>query len=83
MTPSDNGLRHRYLEVLMDQVRDCRFPSPTMMDRIEAAVGDRESAEQYVEALIDLISAERYPSPQMLDRVSGLLDVLDRRGAGI
>jgi hypothetical protein len=81
MTTSDNGPRHRLLEILMEQVRSCRYPSPTMMDRIEKAVADRGSAEEYVNTLIDLLEGERFPSPQLLDRVSGLLNALDRAAA--
>ena len=73
-------LRQAYLDVLMEQVRSCRFPSPTMMDRLEQTIGDREGAEEYVRTLIETIGDERYPSPMMLERVAGLLDVLDRAG---
>jgi hypothetical protein len=72
-----NDLRQRYFDVLMEQVRGCRYPSQMMMDRLERAIADRESAEEYVGTLIDLLSADDYPSPGLLDRVSGLLDVLD------
>lgn len=77
MSPSDGNLRQRYLEILMDQVRDCKYPSPTMMDRIESTVTDRESAEEYVHALVDLVAADRYPSLMLLDRVKGLIDALE------
>ncbi len=70
-------LRDQFVDILLEQVRSCRYPSPTMMDRIEQAVGDRRGAEEYISSLLDRISAERYPSPQMLDRLSGLLDALD------
>ena len=73
-------LRQAYLDILMEQVRSCRFPSPTMMDRLESTVRDRQAANDYVGALLDLLGEERYPSPQMLDRVAGLLDALDRAG---
>lgn len=70
-------LRQAYFDILMEQVRSCRYPSPTMMDRLEEAVRDRASAEDYVNALLQTMSEERYPSPQLLDRVAGLIDVLD------
>ena len=70
-------LRQAYFDILMEQVRSCRFPSPTMMDRLEEAVRDRRSAEEYVHSLLQTMSEERYPSPQLLDRVAGLIDVLD------
>ncbi|HET6964463.1 MAG TPA: hypothetical protein VFH58_06790 [Acidimicrobiales bacterium] len=70
-------LRQAYFDILMEQVRACRFPSPTMMDRLEEAVRDRETAEEYVRAILETMSEERFPSPMMLDRVAGLIDVLD------
>ncbi|HET9077953.1 MAG TPA: hypothetical protein VFN68_13545 [Acidimicrobiales bacterium] len=74
-------LRQEFTQILLDQVRDGRYPSPTMLDRIEAVIGDRASAEEYVAGLLDLLAADRFPSPMMLDRVAGLLAVLDA-GAG-
>ena len=74
-----DGLRQAYFDLLMGQISNGRYPSPTMMDRIEAAVGDRESAENYVQALIDLSAGERFPSPMMLDRLNRLIDVLEPR----
>ncbi len=70
-------LRQAYFDILMEQVRSCRFPSPTMMDRLEEVVRDRRTAEEYVNVLLETMSEERYPSPMMLDRVAGLIDVLD------
>lgn len=71
--------RDRYLEILLEQALSCRYPSPTMLDRIEQAVGDRASAQAYVSSLLDGVAAERFPSPTMLDRLSGLIDALEPR----
>lgn len=73
-------LRQAYLDMLMEQVRDCRYPSPTMMDRLEEAIGDRTNAEEYVRTLIDRMGEQRHPSPMMLERVAGLLSVLEAAG---
>lgn len=70
-------IREAYLALITEQARGCRFPSPTMLDRIEAAIADREDGEDYVLTLIDKLSQERFPSPTMLDRISGLVDRLD------
>jgi hypothetical protein len=80
MTQSGRDLRQQYYEMIMDQVRSNRFPSPTMLDRIERSVGDRATAEEYIRSLIEKMGDERFPSPAMLDRVSGLIDILDARG---
>lgn len=70
-------LRQQYLDMLMEQVRSNRFPSPSMLDRIEKSVGDREAADQYVRSLIETLAQERFPSSGMLDRLAGLIDALD------
>ena len=73
-------LRQAYLDMLMEQVRSCRYPSPTMMERLEGTIGDRQNAEEYVRTLIDTMAEERFPSPMMLDRVAGLLEAFERAG---
>ena len=77
---SGDGLRQAYLELLMGQVIDGRYPSPTMLDRIEAAIGDRPAAEAYIRALLEVSGDARFPSPTMLDRLDRLIDVLEPRG---
>jgi hypothetical protein len=76
MATSD--LRMAYLDLLMNQVLSCKFPSPPMLDRLEAAIRDPETGEEYVRALIDLISEERFSSPAMLERVSALIYAIER-----
>jgi hypothetical protein len=74
---AEQGLRDRYLSVLTEGIQNCRYPSVTMMDRMERSITDRESAEHYVEVLLDSVSQDQYPSPMMLDRIAGLLAVLE------
>ncbi len=73
-------LRQAYFDILMERVGSFRYASPMMMDRLEKACPDRESAEEYVRTLIDAVSKERYPSPQLLERISNLIKVLERDG---
>lgn len=73
-------LRKAYFDVIMQQVRSCRFPSPTMLDRIEQSLADRRHAEQYAYALLDSIAGCDHPSPMMLDRAAALVDRLERAG---
>lgn len=73
----NSPLRQAYVDLLMEQLTSPRYPSVTMLDRIEAAIADRESAEAYVRALIDKMTEGQYPSPTMLDRVNTLIDQLD------
>ena len=74
-------LRSRYIEILLDQVGAGRYPSTTMLDRVEKAVTDRQTATEYVSLLLDTIERDDYPSPTMLDRVRGLIDILDQSHA--
>jgi hypothetical protein len=66
-------LRSRYVGPLLERLSDTRYPSATMMDRIEAAITDRAAAEDYVNRLLDIIDQDQYPSPSMLDRVNRLI----------
>ena len=74
---AEQGLRDRCLSLLTEGIQNCRYPSVTMMDRMERSITDRESAEHYVEVLLDSVSQDQYPSPMMLDRIAGLLAVLE------
>ena len=73
-----DALRSRYIQILLSQVGAGRYPSPTMLDRLEKSVTDGETAAEYVSLLLDTIERDDYPSPTMLDRVRGLIDILDQ-----
>ena len=70
---SADQLRERYLGLLLERLGDAQYPSASMLDRIEAAITDRETAEAYVGSLIERMEQEQYPSPPMMDRVTRLL----------
>jgi hypothetical protein len=72
-------LRDRYVGRLMEEMSECRYPSVSMMDRLERAIGDPEVARRYVEALMDHLDQDKYPSPELLDRVDHLISALERR----
>ena len=74
-------LRNAYLEILKDQVRDCRYPSPTMMDRLESACHDLDSADEYIRLVMELMAGERYPSPEMLARIERAIDSVEGAAA--
>lgn len=77
-----DDMRSRYVDILLGQVRDCRYPSPTMMQRVERAVPDRDAAREYLAAVMDIVAAERFPSPRLLDHMGEILDALDGRVVG-
>lgn len=74
--PADE-MRSRYISLLLDQLSETRYPSPTMLDRIEAAISDPEVAEDYVNRLLEATEQDLYPSPMMLDRLNRLIGILE------
>jgi hypothetical protein len=67
-------LRDRYVGLLFDRIKECRYPSAPMLDRVEGAIRDRETATAYLQLLMDTVDQDNYPSPQMLDRIARLLE---------
>lgn len=67
--------QERYYEMLMERVREDRYPSPQLLDRIEAAFWTPEQFHEYVEMLVEKADQSWYPSPQLLDRIQRLLAV--------
>jgi hypothetical protein len=68
-------LQQRYFDVLMERVRNDRYPSLQLMDRLEAAIYTPEQVIEYVDMLIEKVDETWYPSGQMLDRVQRMLQV--------
>ena len=71
-------LRDRYVSLLMEEVSGCEYPSVSMMDRLEQAIRDPESARRYLDALMDHIERDQYPSPPLLDRLAQLIEGFER-----
>jgi hypothetical protein len=74
---AEQALRGQYIEILMQQLKSCRYPSVSMMNRVEQAIRDRSDANAYVELLIEVLGRDQYPSPALLDRVRGLIGTLE------
>lgn len=58
----------RYMQVLFDKIRQDKYPSGEMMDRIEIVL-DREHVDEYLDLLFQKVEECRYPSKQLLDRI--------------
>ena len=69
--------RDRYYELVLERIRDDRYPSGELMDRLELAVATRDELTQYLDVLLDKIEEDHYPSKQMLDRVLRLSVALE------
>ena len=70
--------QERYYEMLMERIRDDRYPSPQLLDRIEAAFWTSEQFHAYLELLVDKADQAWYMSPQLLDRIQRLLGLAAR-----
>jgi len=75
-------LRKRLNQNLIVDVNEMRFPSVTMMNRLEARLATADDLAAYAETLVRKVEATRYPSISMLNRVDGLLDRLEQLERG-
>ena len=66
-----NALQERYAEVLLDKIRDDRYPSTTQMNLLESIAPPQQLAE-YVMHLLERISNEPHPSTSMMQRVQAI-----------
>ena len=61
------------LRQLMERIRQDRYPSHQLMDRVEAAFWTQDQIAQYVDLLLEKADEDWYPSKQILDRIHRLL----------
>ena len=64
-----SSLQDIYVRLLLDRVREEKFPNPEHLDRIEAALTTPDELREYVVLLLDKVSGMKYPSPALLDRL--------------
>jgi hypothetical protein len=74
--------QERYYELVLEKIEADRYPSGELMDRLEAAMSNREQLESYLDVLLEKLEADHYPSKQMLDRVHRLAPLADRSSGG-
>jgi len=67
--------QERYFEMLMERVREDKYPSHQLLDRIEASFWSSEQVTEYIDFLIEKTDASWYPSKQLLDRIQRLMSV--------
>jgi hypothetical protein len=63
----------RYVAMLMERIRQDRYPSHRLMDRVEAAFWTSDQVVEYIDLLLEKADESWYPSLQMLDRIQRLL----------
>jgi hypothetical protein len=69
-------LQQRYYDLLMERVRNDRFPSHQLLDRLEASFSTPQQISEYVDMLLDKTDETWYPSHQILDRIERLLSLV-------
>ena len=65
--------QERYVAMLMERIRQDRYPSLQLMERVEAAFWTQEQVEEYVDLLLEKADESWYPSGQILDRIHRIL----------
>ena len=69
----DATAQERYFDGLMERVREDRYPSHELLDRIEASFWTTEQVVDYVDLLLGKMEESWYPSKQIMDRIQRLL----------
>lgn len=70
---TETTAQERYFEGLMERVREDRYPSTELLDRIESAFWKSEQVVEYVDMLLEKMEDSWYPSKQIMDRIQRLL----------
>ena len=65
--------QERYYAMLMERIRQDRYPSHQLLDRIEHTFWTREQVVAYVDLLLEKVDESWYPSKQILDRIHRVL----------
>jgi len=74
------SLQDVYVNLLMDRVRDQKYPNPEHLDRIESALRTPEQLREYLRLLLTLAGSTKRPSPSILDRLQRLAALEDNAG---
>lgn len=67
------SLQQRYYDILMDRVREDRYPSHQLLERIEASIWTSEQMADYVDMLLEKVDEDHYPSHQLLGRIERMM----------
>jgi hypothetical protein len=70
--------RARYMEMLMERVREDEFPSNDHLDRIEELLTP-DTVDDYFEFLMEKVEDAQWPNVSMLDRIEALTSRLPER----
>ena len=65
---SELTVREEVLDVLLEKIRNDRYPSTTMMDDVEQILTPWRR-EDYADVLLEKVRENRYPSRSMIQRL--------------
>jgi hypothetical protein len=68
-----DSTQQRYYDFLMERVFTDRYPSPQLLDRIEAILWTAEQVSAYVDMLLEKLDESWYPSGQLMNRVQRMM----------
>jgi hypothetical protein len=72
----EQNLRERFVQILLDRIRDEPYPSFTQMDLLEATVTSPDQLVEYIEALMEKVESTRFPSLTMMRRIQRIASQL-------
>jgi hypothetical protein len=73
---AEQNLRERYVQILLDRIRDEPYPSLAQMDLLEATVTSPDQLAEYLEALMEKVETTRFPSLTMMRRIQRIASCL-------
>jgi hypothetical protein len=72
-------LRKRLDDRFLGEIEELKFPSASMLNRVESTLRDRDALAGYAELLVEKVEATQFPSVSMLKRIDGVLARLEQQ----
>lgn len=69
------SMQQRYYDILMERVRNDRYPSGQLMNRLEATIFSPEQLVEYVDLLLEKVDESWYPSGELMNRIERMLQL--------
>jgi hypothetical protein len=66
-------MQQRYYDILMERVRNDRYPSGQLLNRLEATMFSSEQMVEYVDMLLEKVDESWYPSGELMNRIERML----------
>ena len=66
-------MQQRYYDILMERVRNDKYPSGQLLNRLESTIFSSEQMIEYVDLLLEKVDDSWYPSGELMDRIERML----------